>query len=82
MLVVSVLHGCCDVYIAFNFISPHDGAGQYVVFSVSAVAMLCVKWLGCCDYGCLIGICIKKLNDELHSAESSSHSNTQGILRF
>jgi len=34
VLVVSVLHGCCYVYIAFNFNSPHDGAGQYVVFSI------------------------------------------------
>jgi hypothetical protein len=58
VLVVPVLHGCYYVYIACNFNSPHDGAGQYVVFCISAVVMLCVKWLGCCDYGYLTGICI------------------------
>ena len=59
VLVVPVLHGCCYVYITCNFNSPHDGAGQYVdVLSVPAVVMLCVKWLGCCDYTYLTGICI------------------------
>ena len=58
VLVVSVLHACCNVYVAFNFNSPHDGAGQYVVFSVSAVVMLCVKWLGYCNYSYLTGVCI------------------------
>jgi hypothetical protein len=71
VLMVPVFHACCYVYIVFNFKSPHDGAGQYVVFSLSAVVMLCVKWLGSCNYNYLTGICIEKLNNKLHAAEKS-----------
>jgi hypothetical protein len=75
VLKASVLHGCCYVYTACNFNSPHDEAGQYVeVLSVLVVLMLCVKWLDCCDYGYLTGICIKNLNNE-HRAEESSTVN-------
>jgi hypothetical protein len=83
VLMASVLHGSCYVYTACNFNSQHDGAGQYVdVLFVSVVLILCVKWLGCCDYGYLTGICVKNLNNEHNAEESSSHSITQGILRF
>ena len=71
VLVVFVLHAYCNVYVAFNFNSTHDGAGQYVVFSVSAFVMLCVKWLGCCNYSCFTGVCIKNLSNKLHAAEKS-----------
>jgi hypothetical protein len=71
VLMVSVLHACCSVYIAFSFNSPHDGAGQYVVFSISAVVMLCVKWCGCCNCSYLTGICIRSRNNEHHAAEKS-----------
>jgi hypothetical protein len=57
VLMVSVLHGGCYVYISLNLNSRHDVAGQHVVvLSASAVVMLLVKLLDCRNYGRAIGM--------------------------
>jgi hypothetical protein len=38
------------VMFTFHLILIHHMMEQYVVLSVSAAVMLCVKWLGCCNY--------------------------------